>query len=91
MREQGETERKKGWETGAKGQGVSPRGCLLFDCLIRNSLTCPSTTRSEWRDSSTERRLFDFLREALFLLFGQAPPAERAPSLTLTQGNEDDR
>lgn len=68
MGEQGETEEKKGWETGAKGQGGggSPRGCLLLDCLIGNSLTRPSTTRSEWRDSSTERRVFDFLREALF-------------------------
>lgn len=65
--------RKKDGRQERKGKG-SPRGCLLFDFLIWNSLTCLSTTRSEWRDSSTERRMFDFLREALFLF--------RAPELS---------
>lgn len=60
----------------ARGGGGPQGACLLPDCLIGNSLTRLSTTRSEWRDSSTERRIFDFLREALFFF---RTPAEHLP------------
>lgn len=57
----------------ARGDGRPQGACLLLDCLIGYSLACLSTTRSEWRESSTERRIF---REALFFF---RTPVEHLP------------